>query len=188
METARHLTTEELDAGLDHVAQSPADNGTLELVVCRPDVDQRAVLDVGELVIDKGLAGDNYLERGGSGTPAGKAHPEAQLNVMNSRIVDLVSGGDRSRWQLAGDQLLVDFDLSVQNAPVGTRLAIGSAVIEISQKPHTGCAKFAGRFGQDAVRWVNQNRDERRRGLNAMVVQRGTIRPGDTVTKLDGTS
>lgn len=184
METVRHLSLEELNGGLSQVAQSPDDNGMLELIVCRPEVGQRTVLDVGELVVGQGLLGDNYLERGSPSTPDGAAHPEAQLNVMNSRVVDLVANGDRSRWQLAGDQLLVDFDLSVKNAPAGTRLAIGSAVIEISQKPHTGCAKFVSRFGKDAARWVNQNRDERRRGLNAMVVQGGTIRQGDPVTKL----
>lgn len=184
METARHLTIAELDSAFAVVSESPTDRGTLEMVVCRPDVDRRSVLDRGELIVGEGLAGDNYLARGSSTTPDGSAHPEAQLNVMNSRVVDLIADGDRSRWQLAGDQLLVDFDLSEANAPAGTRLAVGTAIIEVSQKPHTGCAKFARRFGQDAARWVNQSRTDRRRGINATVVQGGTIRPGDTVTKL----
>ncbi len=178
----RHLTTAELDAGLAHVAASPGDRGTVEMVVCRPDLGERRVLEEGELVVGEGLVGDNYLARGSRDGPA---HPEAQLNLMNSRSVDLVAAGDRRRWPLAGDQFFVDFDISAANAPAGTRLAIGTAVIEVSQKPHTGCAKFTERFGIDAARWVNAERDERRRGINAMVVEAGVVKPGDAIVKLD---
>jgi MOSC domain-containing protein YiiM len=103
---------------------------------------------------------------------------------MNSRAVDLVAGGDRDRWQLAGDQLFVDFDLTEQNAPTGTRLAVGSAVIEVSAKPHTGCAKFAARFGMDAARWANSRDGTRLRGINAVVVEGGVVKPGDSIAKL----
>ena len=166
------------------VSESPADHGAVELIVCRPADGERKVLDEGTLVVGEGLVGDNYVARGNSRTDDGKAHPEAQLNLMNSRAVDLVAAGDRDRWPLAGDQFFVDFDLSAANAPAGTRLAIGSAVIEVSQKPHTGCSKFSERFGIDAARWVNAERDERRRGINAMVVQAGVVRPGDSIVKL----
>ena len=184
METQHHRTTEELDAALAAAGRSPADAGTVQMIVCRPAVDQRQVLEVGELVVGEGLVGDDYLARGSSSTPDGAAHPEAQLNLMNSRAVDAVAGGDRSRWPLAGDQFLVDIDLSLDNAPAGTRFAIGTAVIEVSEKPHNGCAKFAARFGIDAARWVNADASERRRGINAMVVQAGTVRPGDAIRKL----
>jgi MOSC domain-containing protein YiiM len=176
-----HPTAEQLDAGLDHLRQSPGDSGTVEMIVCRPAEGERRVLDEGVLVVGEGLVGDNYLARGSRDGPA---HPEAQLNLMNSRAVDLVAAGDRERWPLAGDQFFVDFDLSAANAPAGTRLAIGAAVIEVSQKPHTGCSKFSGRFGIDAARWVNAVKDDRRRGINAMVVQAGVVRPGDTIAKL----
>ena len=154
------------------------------MIVARPEVDERKVLDRGELLVGEGLAGDNYLQRGNAKTPDGAAHPEAQLNLMNSRAVDLVADGDRERWPLAGDQVFVDFDLSVANVPTGTRLAIGSAVIEVSAKPHTGCAKFGARFGMDAARWVNSDKELRYRGINAIVVQGGTIQPGDAITKI----
>ena len=183
MSTLQHLTTEQLTAGWEGPDASPSDRGTVELIVCRPDTGERRVLDEAELVVGEGLVGDNYVARGDSRT-GGPAHPEAQLNLMNSRAVDLVAGGDRQWWALAGDQFFVDFDLSVENAPVGTRLAIGSAVIEVSAKPHNGCAKFSERFGVDAVRWVNQDKHERRRGINAMVVQAGAVRAGDAVVKL----
>ena len=182
MSTVQHLTTEQLDDGLQEVAESPRGVGTVDLIVRRPAVDQREVLDTAELIVGEGLVGDNYLARGGrNGAPA---HPEAQLNLMNSRVLDLVAAGDRSRWPLAGDQFIVDLDLSVDHLPVGTRLSLGDAVIEVAAKPHNGCAKFAQRFGQDAARWVNQEQEQRRRGLNAMVVQPGTVRRGDPITKL----
>jgi MOSC domain-containing protein YiiM len=176
-----HPTTEQLDAGLERVAASPSDIGTVEMIVRRPAVEEREVLDVAELVVGEGLAGDSYLARG---SREGPAHPQAQLNLMNSRSLDLCAAGDRDRWPLAGDQFLVDFDLSTANAPTGTRLAIGSAVIEVSAKPHNGCSKFRERFGVDAARWVNSREDLRLRGINAMVVQGGTVRAGDAIRKL----
>jgi len=184
MSTVQHLTTDQLDAGLVHIAASPREVGTVEMIVRRPDVDGREVLDEGALVVGEGLVGDNYLTRPNPKSPDGSAHPEAQLNLMNSRAVDLVAAGDRERWPLAGDQFFVDLDLSVDNLPTGTRLSIGTAQIEVAAKPHNGCAKFAARFGQDAARWVNRIKDERRRGLNAMVVRSGSVRVGDPITKL----
>jgi hypothetical protein len=183
-DTASHRTIDELDAGVDHLADSPRDGGTVVLVLRRPAIGEREVLDAAELRVGIGVLGDNYLARGSAATSDGRAHPEAQLNIMNSRAIDLVAGGDRDRWALAGDQLFVDLDVSVTNLPVGTRLRIGTAVVEVAAKPHTGCAKFRVRFGTDAARWVNQSRDQRRRGLCAMVVADGTVRPGDTITKL----
>lgn len=177
-------TIEQLDAGLEHLRSSPADHGTVVLALRRPGLGEREVLERADLRVGVGVVGDNYVERGSSSTPDGSAHPEAQLNIMSSRAVDLVAAGDRARWSLAGDQFFVDLDLSVDNLPAGTRLRIGTAVIEVSAKPHTGCAKFRERFGVDAARWINQGRDERRRGLCAMVVEDGVVRPGDSIAKL----
>lgn len=184
MSTVEHLSAEQLDASVERLLASPSDVGTVEMIVRRPDVDERDVVDEAELLVGAGLAGDNYLARGNAHTDDGAAHPEAQLAIMNSRAVDIVAAGDRDRWALAGDQLFVDLDISVDNLPAGTRLAIGTAVIEVSVKPHNGCAKFAARFGQEAVRWVNRDKHQRRRGFNAMVVQPGTIATGDTITKI----
>lgn len=184
MSTTQQLTAEQLDAGLPTVRQSPTDRGTVEMIVRRPETGQREVLERAELIVGDGMAGDNYLTRENSKAPDGEPHPEAQLNLMNSRAIDLVAAGDRQRWQLAGDQLFVDFDLSLENTPPGTRLAIGEAVIEVSHKPHTGCSKFSERFGIDAARWVNAAKDERRRGINAMVVQAGAVRAGDIINRI----
>lgn len=181
----RNLSRETLDAGLDEVRRAPRDAGALKLIVRRPETGAREVLDVGELDPVEGLVGDNWKTRGSAGTPDGSAHSEMQLNVMNSRAIALIAQTEE-RWALAGDQLFVDLDLSEQNLPVGTRLGIGSAVIEVTPPPHAGCQKFVERFGVDAMKWVNSDigRSLRLRGLNAKVIQAGVIHAGDTVTKI----
>jgi tRNA (Thr-GGU) A37 N-methylase len=170
---------------LAEVRRSPSDRGRLDLIVCRPKVDEREVLHTGGLDVELGLVGDNWLARGAKSTADGSADPEAQLNVMNSRCARLVAGGDE-RMPLAGDQLFVDFDLSPQNLPPGTRLQIGTSVIEVTAKPHTGCAKFTRRFGLAAHRWVNGTvgKQQRLRGICAKVVVAGTITTGDEIRKL----
>jgi hypothetical protein len=180
-----HLTTAELEAGLDHLRASPAEIGRVELIVRRPAVDEREVLGEGVLDARDGLVGDSWKDRPSGRTPDGSPHPDMQLNVINARLSALVAI-DRERRAWAGDQLHLDFDLSQANLPAGTRLELGSAVIEVTEQPHTGCAKFAARFGADALRFVNSplGRELRLRGLNAKVVVPGTVRAGDAVRKL----
>jgi hypothetical protein len=180
---ATFATTQDLDEQLDHVAAAPRDTGTVELVVRRPDLGQREVLQRCTIEPGVGLVGDNYVARGSRHTPDGRAHPLAELNLMSARALEAVAGPDRARWALAGDQFIVDFDLSESNAPAGTRLHIGSAVIEVTDKPHTGCAKFSQRFGIDAARWINSRKDLRLRGINAVVVTAGDVAPGDTIRR-----
>ncbi|HEY6276095.1 MAG TPA: hypothetical protein VIX86_07165 [Streptosporangiaceae bacterium] len=180
-----HLSTAELEAGLDVVRGSPPDHGTVELIVRRPAVDEREVLPEAELDVVVGLVGDNWPARGSTSTPDRSPQPDAQLTVMNSRAALLVAQVPERR-KLAGDQLYVDLNLSPANLPPGTRLAVGSAVIEVSGRPHLGCVKFAARFGKDAWRFVNSRtgRELRLRGLNARILVSGTVRLGDTVRKL----
>lgn len=180
-----HLTLDELHEGLDHIRSAPKDEGTLLLIVRRPAVDAREVLDEGELNSAEGLAGDTWRVRGSSRSADGKAHPDMQLNVMSARAAALVAQAP-DRWQLAGDQLFVDLDLSGANLPAGTRLAIGTAVIEVTPQPHTGCGKFVARFGLDAMKFVNSpiGRELNLRGINAKVVQPGVIRRGDAVRRV----
>jgi hypothetical protein len=135
------------------------------------------------------LVGDNWKVRGSSLTIVGAPHPEMQLNLMSSRGIALISG-DKSRWHLAGDQLFVDLDLSGSNLPPGTRLSIGTAVIEVTAEPHTGCKKFVDRFGLEAMKFVNspQGRNLNLRGINAKVVQRGKVAVGNPVSVARGES
>ena len=181
----RHLTTAELEAGLDEIRRAPKDGGTLELIGRRPRVDAREVLDAGELSLEVGLVGDSWITRGSSRTPDGSSHPDMQLNIMNSRATALVAQ-HKDRWQLAGDQLYLDLDLSEENLPAGARFKVGTAVIEVSPQPHLGCKKFVSRFGLEAMQFVNSPlwRKLRLRGINARIVSGGVIRVGDVVRKI----
>ncbi|HEX6189333.1 MAG TPA: hypothetical protein VFZ40_14730 [Pyrinomonadaceae bacterium] len=181
----KHLTMDELEAALDHLRQSPKDAGLLQLIVRRPHVDEREVLEEAQLDPVKGLIGDSWIFRKSSRTPDGSPHPEMQLNIMNSRVTALVAH-DKERWPLAGDQLYIDMDLSKENLPAGSRIAIGSAVIEVSALPHTGCHKFVARFGAEAMKFVNSTVGKQLclRGINAKVIQGGTVKVGSTVRKI----
>jgi len=174
----------EYEAGVDEIRESPENVGRVELVVVRPAIDERELLDVGRLDPVKGLVGDTWPLRR-TRLPDGKPDPDRQLTLMNARAAALFAG-ERDRWPLAGDQLYVDFDLSESSTPAGTRLAIGTAVIEITAAPHTGCVKFAHRFGHDAQAFVNTpvGRELRLRGVNARVIVAGDVRPGDDVRRL----
>ena len=180
-----HLTQQELEAGLDEIRKSPENNGVLKLIVRRPETDQREVIAEGKLDPVVGLEGDNWLNRGSRATADGSAHPEMQLNIMNSRVTALVAQ-DPDRWSLAGDQLYIDMDLSPENLPPGTQLAIGSAIIEVTAPPHTGCKKFVARFGRDAMMFVNSGLGKtlNLRGINAKVIKAGTIRTNDIAEKV----
>lgn len=181
----RHATAQELEAGLDGIRASPAVAGTVELIVRRPAEDEREVLDEGVLDPAEGLVGDTWRHRRSSRTADGSASPDMQLTLMNERVAALVARAPERR-PLAGDQLYVDLDLSADNLPPGTRLALGSAVIEVTAEPHTGCGKFSARFGSDATRFVNSptGRELQLRGINARVVEAGTVRRGDAIRKL----
>ena len=186
---SEHPKLQELETALEHIMASPADGGKLEMIAARPNVDQRELLDEGTLDADLGLVGDNWKARGSTSTEDGSAHPDAQLTIINSRLVDSVARS-KSRWQLSGDQLVIDIDLSHDNLPPGSRLKIGEAVVELTAAPHTGCSKFMSRFGSDALRFVSGERAMRLRlrGANAKIVQSGTIRVGDVATKVSQSS
>ncbi len=185
MVTIQHMTTEQLEAGLDDIRQAPKDSGVLQLIVRRPDTGEREILDDGQLDAAEGLVGDNWRARGSNSTPDGSAHPECQITIMNTRVTALVAQ-DKARWHLAGDQFYVEMDISRENLPPGTRLAIGDAVLEVSANPHTGCGKFVERFGADAMKFVNSavGRELCLRGINTWVIEPGAVSVGDTVRKL----
>ncbi len=185
MTDVTHLTMAELEAGLETIRRSPRDEGVLRLIVRRPRGGERELLQEGMLDLCQGLAGDNWATRGCPLTDDGNADPLRQLTLMNVRAVALVAG-EEARWPLAGDQLYVDLDLGTENLPAGARLALGSAVIEITAPPHTGCKKFVARFGRDAMLFVNSpvGRQLNLRGINARVVRPGAIRVGDLARKL----
>jgi hypothetical protein len=178
-----HRSLHELHGRFEEIRAAPCEEGRLELIVRRPAVDAREVLTRGELCTTNGLVGDIWNVKPTKAT--GMPDPKAQLTVMNARVAAAVAG-ERDRWPLAGDQLYVDFDLSDENTPPGTRLAVGAAEIEVTDQPHLGCGKFMSRFGIDAQKFVNspEGRALNCRGINARVVIPGTVQVGDTFRKL----
>ena len=181
----QHAELTGLEESLDHIRDAPPDGGTVELIARRPAEDEREVLTEAYLDAYDGLEGDTWRARGSRHTPDGGPNLEAQLTLMNARAAAAIAG-ERERWALAGDQIYVDLDISRANLPAGSRVQIGSAVIEFSEAPHTGCAKFSARFGNDALRFVNSKtgRELRLRGANCRVVKAGTVRAGDAIKKL----
>ncbi len=181
----KHLATADLEAGLDNIRNSPKDQSVLDLIVSRPEEDAREVMELADLDVKLGLVGDTWQDRPSARSGDGKAHPDMQITIMNSRVANLVAQ-DRSRWQLAGDQLFADFDLSKANMPPGTRISIGAAILEATDQPHTGCEKFAARFGVDALKLISSptGKELQLRGINLKVVQSGEIKPGDQIKKL----
>jgi len=183
---AYHRPRAEIERAAAALGSSPIENGVVEMIICRPARYERKVLDEGVLEVAHGLLGDTWEARGATSTSDGRADPLRQVTVMNSRVLASVAG-ERDRWELAGDQLIVDLDLSIDSLPAGTRLQIGDAVAEVTEPPHTGCAKFAGRYGVDALAWVGDRagRQQRRRGMHVRVLRSGTVRRGDSIRKLE---
>ena len=182
MSTDLHATRESLDARLPELRALDTEHGTLELIVVRPSEGERETPETAEITIEDGLVGDRwgpYVEADGS---LGR---EAQLTIASTHLLGLIS--EPERWPLAGDNLLVDMGLNTESLPPGTRLAIGgTVVVQISELPHTGCAKFSARFGSDALKFINspEGRQLRLRGVNAKVLAPGTIATGDTIRRL----
>jgi len=185
MLNTKYLSLTELEMGLDHVRQSPKDEGAVKMIVRRPKDDEREIVEVAELDVEYGLIGDNWKARGSKHSLDGSANPNAQITIMNSRLIELLAQNEE-RWPLAGDQFYVDMDLGDENIPPGTRLKIGTAMIEVSAEPHTGCKKFAMRYGTDAMKFVNSEEGKRLnlRGINVKVVEAGMVRVGDLARKI----
>lgn len=174
-----HLSRDELEAGMSSISLSPQDGGTIEMLVVRPSEDERLTPPSVEISAARGVHGDHWsLGRY-------REYPDTQVAIINSRLLDLVSGG-RDRWALAGDNIVADLDLGQLNLTPGQKLEMGSAVVEITDTPHEGCSKFAGRFGAQALRFVNvgQGKEMRLRGIYARVVQDGIVSVGDRINKL----
>ncbi|MCH7736919.1 MAG: MOSC domain-containing protein [Chloroflexi bacterium] len=181
----KHLTLADLEAGLDEIRNSPKVEGVLELIVSRPEEDAREVMALADLDVELGLVGDTWKDRPSGRSANGKAHPDMQITIMNSRLAALIAQ-DKDRWKLSGDQLFIDIDISAENMPPGSRIAVGPAILEATNQPHTGCKKFSARFGADALKLVSSpvGKELQLRGINCKVVQGGEIKPGDIVKKV----
>jgi MOSC domain-containing protein YiiM len=182
----KHLSNKEIEAGLSHVLASPKDQGELKAIVVRPEVNQRERLAAARLSPEGGVEGDRWATSTTLRRADGSPDPRTQVSLMNARILQLIANAD-DRMALAGDNLIVDLDLSEGNLSVGQKLAIGEVTLQITDVPHTGCDKFADRFGTDAVRYVNApaTKPLHLRGLYAQVLTAGTLRVGQVVRKVE---
>lgn len=179
---ADHLNIEQIELGISDVLASPQDHGRLEAIVIRPGHNQREYREAGYLSPTGGLEGDRWATSNGED---GKPNPDAQISLMNSRLLKMIAG-EEERMALAGDNLIVDLDLSETNLPAGQRITVGEVLLEVTDLPHTGCGKFAERFGPDALRYINaaKRRPLHLRGIYARVLEAGTVRVGDVVKKV----
>lgn len=183
METLR--TLHEMEAHMDDILESPSDSGTVDMIVSRPETDKREIMDSCDLHMEHGLLGDNWLARGNKHRTDGSADPDGQITIMNTRSINAITDSV-DRWPEAGDQFFVDFDLSDENLPPGTHLRIGEAIVEVTALPHLGCKKFGARYGKDANMFVNSDTGKslNLRGINAKVVQPGSVSNGDSIEKI----
>jgi MOSC domain-containing protein YiiM len=181
-----HRSLTDLEAGLPNIKQSPRDQGMLYMIVVRPMKRERSVPWYARLSPELGVEGDHWSNGAWKSLPNGSPDPAVQVTLMNSRCLDMIATS-KERWPLAGDNLIVDLDLSAENLKPGQKLSIGSAIIEISDIPHTGCMKFRDRFGVEALKFVSSKtaRELRLRGAFGRVIKAGEIRVGDRIKKLD---
>ncbi|MGI9525391.1 MAG: MOSC domain-containing protein [Hyphomicrobiaceae bacterium] len=182
----QHKTLMELRAGLPNVLASPQENGQVKAIVIRPQKGKRLDVDACDVSSEGGVHGDHWARGCWKSTEDGRPHPDVQVCIMNSRCIELIAG-ERRNWLPAGDNLFVDMDLRPTNLPPGQRVAVGDAIIEITDTPHNGCASFAERYGRDATIFVNtgDGKVNRLRGIYARVVKCGKITVGDRFIKTD---
>ena len=175
----------ELQAALADVLAAPRDGGTVDLIVVRPEKGQRQTPDSVALSLIGGVAGDHWAKGCWRTLDDGSPHPDVQICLMNSRMIRAIAGGPEN-WAPAGDNLFIDMDLSPANCPPGTRLALGSVEMVVTEEPHNGCQNFIDRYGRDACVFVNtgQGSELRLRGIYARVTRDGTVSVGDTVRKI----
>jgi len=181
----RHLNLSELKAGLPEILSSPSDDGELQGIVVRPERGERRDLETCEISLAGGTHGDLWAMDCWKSTEDGEPHPDVQICIMNARCISLIAQ-ERKNWPPAGDNLFINMDITPGNTPPGTRLALGTAIIEITDTPHTGCDSFIERYGRDACVFVNTGEGKRLRlrGIYGRVVQDGRVAVGDRVTKV----
>jgi MOSC domain-containing protein YiiM len=185
-EAIQYVRELELEQGLPEVLASPREYGRLEAIFVRPASNERRALTSARLTPEEGVEGDRWIRDSYYKLEDGRSDPKCQVSLMNARFLRQIAGSEETMC-LAGDNLIVDFDVSEANLPAGSRLAVGaSVVIEMSGHPHTGCSKLESRYGRDARTFMNNTRGKalHLRGRYGFVVTGGTVALGDEVRKV----
>lgn len=172
------LSFDELERLWQTGARPPRGVGTVRLITLRVGGRQHELPLSAMLTVEGGVAGDKWGEEV-------SPDPDGQVTLMNARVAELIAG-DRVPRPLPGDNFLVDLALDEEALPVGARVRLGQAVIQVTAKPHSGCKTFRERFGAEALRWVNvrANRPLRLRGVMCRVVVAGSVAVGDQAVVL----
>ncbi len=176
---------DELNAALPMVVDAPKDEGQVALIVVRPESGLREMPTTIHISRARGVEGDRWADGSWLQDDNGRPHPDVQINLMNTHAAEAIAG-EKSNWAAAGNNFFVNLDMSPENLPPGTRLALGDAEIEISKQPNKACQKFIDRYGRDACVFVNVGPGWalRMRGLYARVVSDGDVCLGDQIRKL----
>ena len=173
-DASRHLPMNELERLLSKL-QPMRDRGTLSLIVSRGFMGKRNTPDRVTLTPDGGVPNDTWF----------REQPEkrvAQLSVMRIDVCRMFANGQDPA--IAGDNLLIDLDLSDENLPCGSQLRLGGALLEVTPEPHDGCLKFKQRFGADALRMTATHRSQHLRGIYMKTIEAGEITVGDPIEVL----
>lgn len=184
--TSIHPTRAECDAALTHILDAPKVSAPIDMLCFRPDYGVRSFPDRIQVSVARGIEGERWLRDPWLKLPDGRPDPRIQISVLPKRVADLC-WRNRDVSPHPGDTLIADLDMTSANMPVGTRLQVGSAVIEVSDVFNNGCAKWYAQYGADSVKWINHrpHRPLRLRGILCRVVVDGEIRKSDLIEKLD---
>lgn len=167
------------DGWIQRLPTSPKEVGRVEGLVIRPEGSgegERQRVESVVVVPGSGVEGDRW-----AASPYAIAGNEVSL--INIHLLRALTDGDEEHGALSGDNLQVDLELSKENLPVGTRLSIGGAVLEVSDVEHRPCRPFIERFGKTSTKRVARaNRlGLRGRGVLCHVRVGGEIALGDAI-------
>ncbi|MFT5632095.1 MAG: hypothetical protein ACI9HB_003282 [Gammaproteobacteria bacterium] len=180
-----HVRLAECEDALSTILAAPKSGAIVEQLCLRPGFSERSFPELLELTVAGGIIGERWTKAPWLTLSDGTPDPRIQVSILSKRVMDLC-WRDRENTHHPGDTMIVDMDLGVENLPNGTRLGIGSAVVEVSDKFNTACIKWQGRYGAESLRWLNlrKNRDYRLRGILCRIVQDGVVRLGDELARV----
>ncbi len=179
----KHLSHDEIEECIVKVFASPKDEGAVEAIFIRPKMNERKSLQEAQLSPEKGVEGDRWVNLCWVKLKDGSSDPRAQVSLFNSRLMRLIAP-DKKFWALSGDNFIVDFDLSAFHP--GQKINLGEAVIEVSDLPHTGCKKFAARYGAAVKNYLDSPKGQNLnlRGVYARILKAGKVSVGDTLNRI----